>query len=43
VTLLLAWAASGVITLANGLRMIWFDAIYAVGVSLIVPALLGAF
>ena len=42
-TLLLARAMSGVITAANALRAIWIDAIYAVGVSLALPALLGAF
>jgi hypothetical protein len=41
-TVILARTASGLITLANALRMIWFDAIYAVGVSLLVPLLLGA-
>ena len=43
VVLLAARAASALITLANALRVIWFDAIYAVAVSLALPALLGAF
>ena len=43
ITLLLAHILSGLITVANALRVIWFDAIYAVGVSLAIPALLGAF
>lgn len=43
VTLLLARAMSVVITAANALRVIWIDAIYAFGVSLAIPALLGAF
>jgi hypothetical protein len=43
VTLLLARCASALITLANALRVIWFDAIYAVGVSLVLPLMLGAF
>jgi hypothetical protein len=43
VTLLLARAVSGLIALANALRIVWFDAIYAIGVSLAIPVLLGAF
>jgi hypothetical protein len=42
-TLQLARLMSGVITAANALRAIWIDAIYAVGVSLALPALLVAF
>jgi hypothetical protein len=42
ITLMLAHGLSGLITLANALRIIWFDAIYAVGVSLAIPVLLGA-
>jgi hypothetical protein len=42
-TLLFARAALWLITVANALRVVWFDAIYAVGVSLAIPALLGAF
>jgi Putative zincin peptidase len=42
ITLVLAQGLSGLITLANALRVIWFDAIYAVGVSLAIPVLLGA-
>ena len=38
---LLARAMSAVITAANALRVIWIDAIYAVAVSLTIPALLG--
>jgi hypothetical protein len=43
ITLMLAHALSGLITVANALRFFWFDAIYAIGVSLAIPALLGAF
>jgi hypothetical protein len=43
ITLTLAHVLSGLITLANALRIIWFDAIYAIGVSLAIPTLLGAF
>jgi hypothetical protein len=43
ITLLLAHFMSGLITLANALRVIWFDAIYAIVVSLAIPTLLGAF
>jgi hypothetical protein len=43
ITLVLAQVLSGLITLANALRFFWFDAIYAVGVSLAIPAMLGAF
>ncbi|MFL5942359.1 MAG: DUF3267 domain-containing protein [Gaiellaceae bacterium] len=43
ITLLLAQVMSGLVTVANALRIIWFDAIYAVGVSLAIPVLLGAF
>ena len=42
-TLMLARVASGLISLANSLRVVWFDAIYAFGVSMLVPAALGAF
>jgi hypothetical protein len=42
-TLALARGFAGLIGLANALRVVWFDAIYAVGVSLVVPLLLGAF
>ena len=42
-TLTLARGFAGVIGVANALRVIWFDALYAVGVSLVVPLLLGAF
>ncbi len=35
--------AAALIGFANALRVIWFDAIYALGVSLVMPALLGAF
>ena len=42
-TLLLAHALSGRISLANAIRIIWFDAIYAIGVNLANPVLLGAF
>ena len=38
---LLGRAMSAVITAANALRVIWIDAIYAVAVSLTIPALLG--
>jgi hypothetical protein len=41
-TLLLARALSAVITLANALRVIWIDALYAVGVSLALPLALSA-
>lgn len=42
-TLTLARGFAGVIGVANALRVIWFDALYAIGVSLVVPLLLGAF
>jgi hypothetical protein len=43
ITLGFAHVMCGLITVANALRVIWIDAIYAVGVSLAIPALLGAF
>lgn len=42
-TLMVARGFAGLVGIASVLRVVWFDAIYAVGVSLAIPALLGAF
>ena len=41
--LAIARGACWLIAAANAARMFWFDAIYAIGVSLALPTLLGAF
>jgi hypothetical protein len=43
ITLGLARGALALVTFANAARFFWFDAIYAVGVSLALPFLFGAF
>ncbi len=41
-TLMLARAAGWLVTAANLARMFWFDTLYAIGVSLALPMLIGA-